>query len=335
LNNPDLPLDKLVKLAQTHKTLQKELNPIQEQNDTFNQNYKLFTVWGRLVDRGSDLAGQIQELGEVVQEQRVQFDKLSQEITGHLSANKISALPDAPTYENRLREILESIRAVKSEATEKFSNLQERYQQALMKTLNFPRDRLWYPHQYNPTAPDDSYQRLFYDVQKSLRDLQAQLSKSLSKINNDLQSALQSPALKTIPSDERTNIEATTKTLLLNIEQQLKQLLEIEQQLDNSAIIRDFPEHGEGQFLALLIKFKPVLEYIHKVAQEAKNINDRISQGELTDEGEKLFNTLPNSAQTELGTLRPKLTLSDNEIWIALRELHEKRRIQLLIEPIQ
>jgi uncharacterized coiled-coil DUF342 family protein len=150
LKTEELAIQTLVKLAKEYQTLQAKSEPLKQKWTDFARNYDLFTAWGRLVDRGSELADQIRELGEAVREQREKFQQISQDITGHLSANKTAALPDAPTYEHQLGEVAAAVRQIKTQASDRFTNLQDRYRQVLMTGLNFPRDRLWTPYPYNP-----------------------------------------------------------------------------------------------------------------------------------------------------------------------------------------
>jgi hypothetical protein len=296
----------------------------------------MFTDWGRLVERGSDLSDQIQELGDAVREERLRFQKLSQDIMGHLSANKTSALPDAPTYENQLREIAETVRIIKAEASNRFANLQERYRQALMITLKFPGDKLWPPYPYNPTNPDDSYRRLTQEVRDVLQDLHRRLSTGLAGRRDEVRRIMQDPSLKTLPIEEKDHVEIRGNSLLKELAQLEVQLLEIQSKLDDPSTVADFPEEGEGKFHQVLVIFQPVLNKLTgDVARDVKQLSVIITI--LAPEGEEeiVLATLPKSGPIELSELRQKLSLSEEVLWKALRGLYTKRRIRLPLEIIQ
>ncbi len=336
LNVNDLEIGTLVKLAKGYKAFQGKNEPLKEKCNAFTKDFEMFTAWGWLVDRGSELSDQIRELGDAVQEEQAKFQKLSQDIMGHLSANKTGALPDAPTYENQLREIAEAVRIIKIEVNNRFSDLQDRYRQALVVSLKFPSDKLWPPYPYNPANPDDSYLRLTQEVRNALQDLHKRLSMGLAGLQDEVRRILQDPSLKTMTVEGKDNIEIKGNSLLKEFEQLDTQLREIQSKLNDILIVTDFPEKGEGKFHQLLAAFQSILnKFTGDVGREVKQLGAMLRT--LAPEGEEeiVLATLPKSGSIELSELRQKVSLSEEALWKALRGLYIKRLIRLPIEIIQ
>lgn len=334
LRSQDLSLSALVKLTKDFYDLQKQRDPLQKRCDDLAKDYELFSAWGRLVGGGSQLVDEIQQLGEAVRTERDRFHQLSQEIMGHLSAYKTDALPDAPTYENLLREIEENVRTTKREASARFTDLQERYQTILINVLETPKDRLWNPYPYNPADPKDSYRRLYLEVQSVLKRLHEQLTSLLQQLQEEVRSVLQNPILRTM--EEREKIEVKGKTLLKNFEQTKAQLIDIEPQLTDTSVIIDFPQTEQGSFHHLLAKFQPVIQTLTgDTRKEVAQLDKDIRNFALEKEEELVLDVLPEGGQIEMSDLRQKVSLSEEELWQAVRGLHTKRRIRLPIERIR
>ena len=333
LKSPDLAIPTLVKLAHDYKKLQSKNVPLQQKCEAFAKDFEQLNEWGRLVQQGSNLSDQIRELGDAVRGEREKFQKLAQDIMGHLSALKIEALPNAPTYENRLREIAEEVRRIKTQASENFANHQERYQATLIGSLKFPRERLWISFSYNPADPDDSYRRLTQSIQNALKELRQRLHGQQRTLQDDIRFVLQSPALKAV--EEKEAIEVKGKSLLQTFEQVAEQLVEIELKVNDASIINDFPVQGEGAFHYLLDMFASVLDKVTgETAKEVQQLRSQLGDFTLEGDEETVMAILPASGHVELSELRQKLSFSEDALWKALRGLYTKRRIRLPIETI-
>ena len=153
LKKEALELKTLVNLAREVHAYDPKLAQLKQSHDQFQTAYKQYADWVKLVTDGSALREELQQLGDLVSEQNQVFTQLSRDVRGHLSAGKLDALPDAPTYSVRLNDLAETVRQIRAEATNRFTTLQDRYRQALVSRLNFPPSQLWLPHQYNPVAP--------------------------------------------------------------------------------------------------------------------------------------------------------------------------------------
>jgi hypothetical protein len=324
----------------TNQLQEKEIRTqeLRQRCDELSDRFNEFAAWTDLVARGSQLLEEIQTLGELVQEQGIQFRQLSQEINGHLSANKLAALPDAPTYGVHLNEISESARQLKADAIGRFQSLQERYQNELAGVLGFPRDQLWRPHQYNPVAPDDTYSRLFDEVQHAVQSVFDRLHSTIVKEGESLQSTLQSPLLATLPDEKRKSI--------LNTGNEIKQTLKImNRQLESSwieldspgMVVQDFPKEGDGQFQKLLQQLGRVRDSITVIHPKVESLNSVLQALELSGPEDLLLRNIPSEAGAmEATELRQSIRhLGDNDFWDALRGLHAKRRLRVIIEAVR
>ncbi len=113
------------------------------------------------------------------------------------------------------------------------------------------------------------------------------------------------------------------------------QLSAIQSKLLDNTIITDFPETGEGKFHQLLATFQPIPEKLGNIDREIKQLDSTLKT--LAPEGEEriILDILQQPGPLELSELRQKVSLSEDELWKALRGLYAKRRIRLPIETIQ
>lgn len=328
-----LSLQRMVNIRQEYQALERQLPPLAEKCKAFDKDYNQFVTWKTLVDQGSNLSSDIQQLGDLVAVQRDNLQELSRRITGHLSAHKLGALPEAPMFETELQEIKSQVQTIKTQATNSFTELQERYRQALVQRLEIPPTKLWLPHQYNPTAPEDSYRQVEYGVQKALREFYNQLHKSLDNLQGPILAAKKNLAEQSIPAEERDKIVYLIQETLPEFDKQRNRLQSIDKDIDKREIIRDYPADEDGQFADLLDELSSSLAAIKGLSETKKVVENKIVDIELTAEGEQLFKALPQTAQ-ELNILRAQVPHSDNQFWATLRELHEKRRIRISVEAI-
>jgi hypothetical protein len=337
LKADELSLPSLIRLATDLKAHERQAEDLKDRRNEFTDRFNEFAAWTNLVERGSELLEDIQTLGELVREQREQFRRLSQEINGHLSANKLDALPDAPTYEMRLNEIAGAVRQLRTEATDRYNTLQERYQRALVDGLGFPRDRLWMPHQYNPVAPDYSYMRLASEVQSKLRGVCEQLNRVIGKEQESVRSTLRSPLMGTMPSDERESLARRGEELEQQLTALSGQLNSNFEHLDDTEVINDFPQEGEGQFHHLLQQLGQVRDRLGELHPRVESLNSVLQALELTGPEEQLIKVCPSENEVaEVSELRQMAKrLTEDDFWAALRGLHAKRRLRITVEPVR
>lgn len=331
LQTDNLSIEALVQQADKFKTLQDKNPSFDDKCQEREKDFNHFADWIRLVQDGSNLADQLQELGEAVQEQKQKFHKLSQTITGELSARKLDALPDAPTYAMQLQRIYEETRRIKTEASNRFTALQDRYRQALTNRLKYPADQLWVPFSYNPSDPEDSYHRLRQEVKKVLLASHQRLQKSLGDQRQEVEVALRSPYLK----EHYQEMKTTGQTLLTNFTEFSNQLDILHSALQSEETIRDFPQDGESAFLRLLDSLTSIIDRFRDMRKEVTRLSDVVRKSELTGPEKSVAQLLSVSGSTELTELQKKTSLPDDEWWPVLRGLYAKGRIRIFIEPIK
>lgn len=337
LKAEDLLLQSLVRLAADLKAHERLTDDLKARREKFTSRFNEFAGWTNLVDRGSELFADIQTLGDLVREQRDRFQQLSQDIRGHLSAKKLEALPDAPTYDMRLNEIAEAVRRLRAEATNRFTTLQERYQRALEHGLGFPRERLWMPHHFNPVAPDDSYMRLVNEVQAALRIFCTQLNGIIAKEQEAVRSTLNSPLLAALLSDEREAIIRRGRELDEGLTALIENLASDCESVEDIDTVKGFPEEGEGQFHKLLQELGQIRDRVRELHPRVESLNSVLQSLELTGPEEQLLTAFPAEPEvTEVSELRQTAKrLSDDDFWAALRGLHAKRRLRVMIEKVR
>lgn len=338
LQTETLDYPTLTKLVKETRKYALTIGKLRERYDAFRTEFEQYTKWADLVGIGSALISEIQQWGDLVQEQNAAFAQLSRDIRGHLSASKTDALSDAPIYKMRLDEIAESVRGLKAEATGRFTSLQDRYRQILVTQLQFPANQLWAPHQYNPIAPQTAYERLREDVQRLLQEkVCRRLAKTIDDEQKTIRATLQSPLLATLPPDEQTDIQTQGQTLTKTLSDLAARLDRETQRADDLAVISDFPDDGKGEFNTLVQSLGQIRETV--VAQlhpKVEQLASILREFKLTAEEEMALAVFSNHSEAmELAGLRQRAQrLSEEGLWKALRGLHDKRRINIQIAPV-
>jgi hypothetical protein len=337
LRTEDLGLSLLARLAQDLKTRDQQMDEFKNRCQAFGARYDEFAAWVDLVERGSALQEEIQQLGDLVREPREQFQRLSQDINGHISADKERALPHAPTYKLRLGEIATTVRQVREAAVQRFTELQERYQQALIKALKFPADRLWRPLQYNPLAPEDSYERLYNATRDALVNVKERLTQAIGKDIEAVRATVESPYLLALVPEEREVIAQEGRELQQELGDLNGRLNSARTKLNERSTLTDFPAEGEGAFHKLLQVFGLANDQFLQSHRRVEALSRKLRELQLTGPEEnvmQIFGT--ENATLEVSTLRPQLRrLEEDEFWAALRGLHAKRRVRITIETIR
>jgi hypothetical protein len=334
LRKENLALTSLVKLAEEVRTFESRISKVEQSAAIFQTIYKQYAEWVNLVKVGSDLREDIQQLGELVTEQNQAFAQLSRDIRGHLSASKLDALPDAPTYSVRVNDLAEKVRQIRAEATNRFASSQDRYRQALINQLPFRPEHLWQPHQYNPVAPQSSYDRLRDDVQKAMGTFCQQLQQRVNSEQRAVDSVLQSPLFATLPPVDQAQLQEQGTKLNNQLVALSTQLDEATKLAKDTAVINDFPEKYAGRFTQLLQTLRRTYDALKKINDQNKQLGNHLSNLKLTTEEEKVNQALQGEVK-DIATLRqlaPKL--SEDALWEALKGLNAKRRVNIQITPV-
>jgi hypothetical protein len=310
---------------------------MRERREGLAEEFKQFAQWTDLVEKGSSLRQKMRQLGSAVSEQEPKFETLTRDIRGYLSANKLDALPDAATYELRLQEIAEEVRHIEEKATERFSELQQRYREALSQELGFPRDKLWSLERYNPAAPDYSYRALRTRVRETLQEVLDRLRQVKREQEEDIRSMQTSPAFQDLPSAERSDLDTELNETTQDLEGLDPVLREVEDSVQQKNTLTDFPaEEKAGAFRELLGTLVQVRDHIIIVQKTVDKVTDRIRGLELSPEEEELYQVLPEEKQVDLGKVRQLASgLDDQRFWDALRGLYAKRRVRVYVNPVR
>jgi hypothetical protein len=331
-----LSIPTLVDLVQEIRAFEPKINELQNRRQEFQMAFDQYAKWVELVDQGSQLGDDIQQLGDLVSEQKAAFKQLSRDILGELSERKTEALPDAPSYAMRLSEIRTEVRQLKAKATNQFADLQEGYRQAFTVELGFPTTQLWKPLQYNPVAPQASYQRLKEDVQEALQyKVLQRLKKTVTEEIEAIQATLSSPLLKNLPSSEQTQLSRKGETISKELTDLEIQLQSVQQKTEDMAVINDLSPDKDGQFDQLVQSLKQIRDEITKQYEQVENLGAALRQLKLTPEEERIYESLPDH-QVDVGKIdRIKEQVGEEEFWQALGSLRAKRRINIQIEKVR
>jgi hypothetical protein len=336
LKSDNLALPTLVNLAGEVHAFEPTMTNLKHSQDAFQTSYKQYAEWVELVSRGSSLREEIQQLGELVIEQNQLFEQLSRDIKGHLSAGKLDALPDAPTYSVRINDLAEAVRRIRAEATNRFTTLQDRYRQALINQLGYPPAQLWQPHQYNPVAPQSSYDRLRDDVQQTVKDkVCQQLQQRVGNEQKAVDGTVQSPLFATLPPADQAQLRDQGTNLANQLNGLQTQLSEAVRQAGDTAVINDFPEGESGRFWQLLQALRQIYETLKEISQQTKQLSAHLTNLKLTPEEETVNQALQGESKdvAALRQLTPKL--NEDAFWKALTGLNAKRRVNIEIKPVR
>jgi hypothetical protein len=337
LQHESLSITALVDAAKELKAHEVALEKTDQARQAFAKQYGEYAAWGSLVEDGNKLSEQLNQMGDLVDEQRQAFETLSREIRGHLSANKLDGLPDYPQFRLPLNELSDQVRQIRTNAMSSFTTLQDRYRQTIRDKVEFPLEQLWQPHQLNPLAVDDSYSRLYDDVKDTVRGTMiGKFQERIAESQGSLRDTSQSPLLKSLPADEQAEVERKAIGLKARLQQVDRRLTEIRAMADNRAVIMDFPEEGGGQFETLLKQLREVSDEIREFKPEVDSLSQKLQKLALTAEEQSLLDTMQRSSGTiDLGDIRQATPRMEDDIfWDALKGLQAKRRVSITIARV-
>ncbi len=332
-----LTIVELVECIEEAKALTGEADQARKRQESFARQYSDYADWHTLVQTGNQLSEDLNQMGELVEEQRREFEQLSRDIRGRLSADKIDALPEAPQFSFRLNAISEVVRDIRARTTGEFASLQDRYREAITSALGYPADMLWQPHYFNPLAPSDSYVRLREEVGKTIRvDVVQRFQKLIKEQHSSIRETLQSPLLRDLPAEERERVQAQAAEMSRHLDELDKELSQARAVAGDPAIINDFPAEGEGQFNALLKQLGGVAMGIRSSRPRIDELGRELQKLGLTPQESALLAAIPaNHSTVDFGTVRQAAAgLPEDAFWKALSGLQAKRRIKIMIERI-
>lgn len=337
LQAESLSYSSLSRLAKEIQDFHPKLEKLVERREAYQSQFNEYADWVNLVEKGTQLSEQLQQHGELVQEQNEAFQELSRRIRGHVSANKLGALPDAPTYDLDLNEIAQEVHKLKTRASQAFYSLQDRYREALSQELGFPPGELWTPYRYNPVAPQDTRARLREDVRQALvQTMTPRLQKSIEAEQEAIRSPLNSPLLEMLPEKEQKTLRQKGQALDQDLKQLSDKLEVIRNDLRDTTTIADFPEEGEGKFHLLVGELGQIRDGISALHGQISELSKKLRELELTPTEERVLQGFKGQ-EVDASELRQGLraSVSDNEFWNAIQGLQDKQRIRIHITRIR
>ena len=333
----DLDIAALVELAEEAKMLHAAMGSARKRQEDFSRQYSEYADWTNLVESGNRLSEDLNQMGELVADQRQTFEQLSRDIRGRLSADKMDALPEAPQFSFQLNKISEAVRSIRTTTTGEFAQLQDRYREAIATTLRYPPDRLWPPHHFNPLAPHDSYVRLREEIRKTIRtDVVQRFHKLIAEQSSSIRETLQSPLLKSFTADEQSRIRAQADSMSRKLENLSKELNDAREYAGDQDVYADFPPEGDGRFRQLLAQLGSVARGLSEMRPKVEDLGRELQKLELTSQESALLTALQaGHSALDFGTVRQASSgLREDEFWNALSGLQAKRRVRILIERI-
>lgn len=328
----------LCRLAEEIRDYHPRIEALKERTMTFQVQFDQHVGWVELVEKGTQLSEQIQQHGELVQEQDKLFQEFSRRIRGHLSANKLDALPDAPTYSLELNDISQQVHELKTKATEAFYQLQDRYRTALIQELGFPTDQLWAPYKYNPVAPQDTRSRLREEVRRALdQNMVPRLRQIIEAELEAVRSPLNSPLLEMLPVKEQDELRRAGRDLKEQLKKLSSRLENVQETVRDTDAIADFPIEGQGRFQNLVKDLAVIRDSVSGLHSEVSRLSDKLRNLELTPTEDAVLQPLKSEQlQIEVSELRQTTAaITDAEFWKAIQGLQAKRRIRVLISHIR
>ena len=319
--------DTLVSLATAIRNDQPRLEQINDRVTQFDEDYAHYAQWVDLIEKGSRLSDEMQRLGVLVSAESTDFDNLSRDIKGALSADKLAALPHAPEYSVRLNDIIERVRQKANAATDTFNRAQEEYRSLLVQQLGFPRDQLWRPITYNPVAPDDSYRNVHGEVERGLRQFVNRSADAVGKLLGEVKATRNSPLINSLTQEQRDNLQGQgqeSKTTLQTLRGELDSA--------ESHITTDLISNADDPaFTELLNQLKTIRQHIQTIQPQVKQLSAELQKVKLTPNEQRLLQMIVGKGEVEAAELYD----DTNDFWGTLGTLHAKRRILVRIEAVK
>lgn len=322
--------------------LDSQIETANQRSSQFDEYYKHFQDWQRLVEIGSDVSEQLQQMGHRTAAQSEAFADLSRSIRGEISSksNKLDALPNHVIYGPPLRTLRDQIATVRRAAEDEFISLQNRYYQALTGRGLYSREAVGSPFKYNIINPDESYRFLYDRVRDLTRALCEQIARKAQEEGQSIQTLLYTKPFKELPEDERDLIGAAAKELVTTAEQIQTRGLELAGHAVDDSVLQDFPTQDTGQFHQLIGEIGAAREALRELSAQFRRIDQQFQSVCLSHEEELLLQRFPmhdDKPDTfiDLVEWRKNADMSTDDFWRLLQGLYDKRRIRLNVGKLR
>lgn len=340
LRQEDIPYEGIARSATESRQLHTQLQGINDRLRSFDEMYRHLLDWQRLVNDGSSLLDQMQQMSHLTQDQQAQFDQLIRDIRADISSrgNKLEALPAHSVYAAPLGKLIEEVSSIRRSAEDGFINLQNRYYQLFTANKLYSREQIGRSFEYNIANPDESYRLLHERVQKLACDLHHQISRVVDERRQEVLTILRTPFLDSLVDERKSTIEEEGKQLLELADSTLEALGKMSASLNDISVIRDFPEEGEGQFHQVVAHLLEAYEISKDLTLRSKQLSNWLTQIALTPEEQNLLDHLHTSDGDKPADIYDWLDNSKthpDEFWRVLRGLYEKHRVRVLISRVR
>lgn len=340
IQNDELTPERLVRLVQEIATIREQIEQVSSSVSEFEQQYADMERWRSVVELGSQLSDQIQQMVNVTGPQQNEFDDISlrirEEISSTASSNKLAVLGSHTIYHSQLSNLLSTVRNIRREAESQFIELQNRYHRLLTQDRLYPREKLGKPYSYNISDPDASYELLFRHVQTIVQEIHQQLLERLTEPRRDIANLKGSPVLDEAAEQDRDTIIEHCNDFLETLDSELNKLENLDSEIQDITVIRDFSYGNSARFeeiIVQLIESKSMYSDLKDAQQRITRWLDNIS---LTFDEEAVLQALDSTVtEMDLGVWRENSGVSDDEFWDAIRALYEKHRIRINIGRIR
>lgn len=324
-------------LARINKEVSSSKEAIAQGNSKlsqFDEFFRHYQDWMRLVDVGSELANELSLLGNKTVEQAGSFDDLSRNIRGDISsrANKLEALPNHSTYSASLNTIREQVRLIRRNAEDEFTDLQNRYATALTANGLYSRENIGSAITFNPANPEESYRLLFERAKELCRRLCDQLEKKSVEERTGIQNLLYAEALRSLSEDERNHVQTEGQNLVKEAEQAQIDSAELREVSQREDIIRDFPTQNTGQFTRLTEEIIKVRDTLKDISGRSRLLSQKLKEISLTPQEEALLSKFPTEnaeISVDIVDWLRHSGVSPEDFWRLIHALYDKRRIRI------
>lgn len=334
--------ESLAKVAGRIDDLDQQIEAAKRLIDEVDEHYKHFQDWRRLVEVGSDLSEQLQQMGQRTAAQSEEFADLSRRIRGEVSSksNKLEALPHHVIYNPPLRTLREQVATIRRAAEDDFVSLQNRYYQSLTGRGLYPRDAIGSPYKYNIVNPDESYQLLYDRVCNLVVTLCEQIARRAQDERQRILTLLYSSTFKELPEEERVPLSGQAQELIAQAEAIQARAQELAGAAADYAVLRDFPTQDSGQFYQLLTEITDIRDALRTVSAQFKQIDQQFQSIRLSPEEEMLMECMPVTDDkpdifVDLVEWRQNANVSADDFWRLLQGLYDKRRIRLNVGKVR
>ncbi len=330
----------LARAASVINELDSEIDVANRRTDEFEEAFKHFNDWQRLVDVGSDLSEQLQQMGDRAASQRKDFEDLSRSIRGEISSksNKMDALPNHVVYAAPLRTLRDQVAAIRRTAEDEFVNLQNRYYQALTGKGLYSREAVGSPFKYNVVNPEESYQLLYDRVKDLTRKLCEQIKRKSQDERQAILNLLYSQALQELPDDERERIYDDGQNLIKGTEQVAEYVDSLNQAVNSDTNLHDFPAQDSGQYSQIIAGIIEARKVLGDLSSQFRAIDQQFQAARLSPEEETMLQMLQLSdvdTFIDIVEWRQNAGIAADDFWRLLRSLYDKRRIRINVGKVR